>query len=131
QGVQCGDARLTGVLDVVEINESNIQITDYKTGKATYDWKGKTDYEKIKLHRYRMQLLFYDLLVSESRDFSKYTVDHCAIQFVEPTRTGDIVRLEASFTDEDRERLKKLITAVWHHITTLEMPDTSGFDPTF
>lgn len=131
QGVAVGDARLTGVLDVMEINQSSIIITDYKTGKATYDWKGKSDYEKIKLHRYRTQLLFYDLLVCGSRDFSKYNVEKCSIQFVEPTRSGDIVCLEATFTDEDRERLRKLIKAVWRHIIALDMPDTSSFDTTY
>src|SRR5690606_3115511 len=118
-------------LDVMEINDKTISISDYKTGKATYDWKGKSDYEKIKLHRYRTQLLFYDLLVGGSRDFSKYSIDTCAIQFVEPTRSGDIVSLEASFTEEERERLRRLIKAVWKHITTLEMPDTSNFEPTY
>lgn len=131
QGVVVGDAKLTGVLDVMEINQSTIAITDYKTGKASYDWKGKSDYEKIKLHRYRTQLLFYDLLVRGSRDFSKYSVEKCAIQFVEPTKSGDIVCLEASFTDEECERLRKLIKAVWRHIITLEMPDTSSFEPTY
>lgn len=131
QGVVIGDARLTGILDVVEIDAPSIRITDYKTGKAAYDWKGKTDYEKVKLHRYRTQLLFYDLLVRGSRDFSKHTETTSAIQFVEPTRSGDIICLEATFTDDERERLKKLITAVWRHITALDMPDISGFEPTY
>lgn len=131
QGVQVGDAKLTGIIDVMNIEENSVTIADYKTGKASYSWKGRDDYEKVKLHRYRRQLLFYDLLVSGSRDFSKYSVENCAVQFVEPTRSGDISCLEASFTNEDRERLKKLIQAVWRHIITLDMPDTSGFEPTF
>src|SRR5690606_37144516 len=131
QGVQVGDAKLTGIIDVMNIEENSVTIADYKIGKASYSWKGRDDYEKVKLHRYRRQLLFYDLLVSGSRDFSKYSVENCAVQFVEPTRSGDISCLEASFTNEDRERLKKLIQAVWRHIITLDMPDTSGFEPTF
>ena len=131
QGVMVGDARLTGVLDVLDINESIASIIDYKTGKAVHSWKGTTEYEKIKLHRYKTQLLFYDLLVSGSRDFSRYSVGNCTIQFVEPTRSGDIVSLEASFTPEDRERMRKLITAVWRHIITLDMPDTSAFEPNY
>ncbi len=131
QGAMIGDAHLTGILDVIDINESAAAITDYKTGKAVYSWQGKGEYEKLKLHRYRTQLLFYDLLVGGSRDFSKYSIESCSIQFVEPTRAGDIVRLEASFTSDERERMKKLITAVWRHITTLDMPDTSGFEPSY
>ena len=78
-----------------------------------------------------MQLLFYDLLVCGSRDFSRYDVGSCTIQFVEPTRSGDLISLEATFTEEERDRLRKLIQAVWWHITTLEMPDTSGFEPSY
>lgn len=131
QGVVVGNAQLTGIVDVITLGEKSLTITDYKTGKALRSWQGKNDTEKIKLHRYRMQLLFYDLLVGGSRDFSKYNVASCAIQFVEPTREGDIVRLEASFTDEERHRLKRLIEVVYERIITLDMPNTSTFDPTY
>lgn len=131
QGVAVGDASLTGILDVMDINENSITITDYKTGKAVHSWRGGSDYEKVKLHRYRTQLLFYELLVRGSRDFSKYSVDSHIIQFVEPTKSGDVVSLEATFTDEECERLKKLIQVVWRHITTLDMPDTSQFEPNY
>jgi DNA helicase-2/ATP-dependent DNA helicase PcrA len=131
QGVVVGEANLTGILDVVEINENSLTITDYKTGKPTYRWQGTSDYEKIKLHRYRNQLLFYELLIRKSRDYSKYSVEKGIIQFVEPTRSGDIVCLEASFTTEELERLERLIQAVWHHITTLDLPDTSNFEPSY
>ncbi len=133
QGVAVGDAQLTGILDVIELNDSDktLRITDYKTGKATRSWQGKSDFEKIKLHRYRTQLLFYDLLIEGSRDFSRYAVENCTIQFVEPTRSSDIVQLEASFTNEERERLKKLIQAVYRHITKLDMPDVSGYEPNY
>jgi DNA helicase-2/ATP-dependent DNA helicase PcrA len=128
QGVVVGEANLTGILDVVEISGKSLTITDYKTGKATGKWQGVTDYEKIKLHRYRTQLLFYELLIRKSRDYSKYDVEKGIVQFVEPTQAGDIVCLEASFTDDERRRAAQLIDAVWRRIIALDMPDTTGFE---
>lgn len=129
QGVVVGEASLTGILDVVEISDKTLTITDYKTGKATSKWQGTTDYEKIKLHRYRTQMLFYELLIRRSRDYAKYDVEKGIIQFVEPASSGDIVSLQASFTSEERSRLERLIQAVWRRIITLDLPDTDGFDP--
>ena len=65
------DAHLTGILDVVDIDEENksIIVTDYKTGKPSTTWKGRTDYEKVKLHKYKQQLMFYKLLVENARDW--------------------------------------------------------------
>lgn len=132
QGVVIGDARLTGALDLVDIDEDNktICVTDYKTGKPSRDWKGKTEYEKIKLHKYRQQLMFYQLLTENSRDYSKYTFDGGTLQFVEPTQSGDIIALEDSFSVEDLERFRLLIKAVWQHIMSLDLPDVSGYDAT-
>ncbi|MFI5212659.1 MAG: ATP-dependent DNA helicase, partial [Candidatus Saccharimonadales bacterium] len=74
QQVVIADVRLTGSLDLVDVDTTNktIVVTDYKTGKASYSWTGKTDYEKIKLHKYKQQLMFYKLLVEQSRDYHQY-----------------------------------------------------------
>lgn len=131
--VQIGDVRLTGKLDVVDINKSDktIIVTDYKTGKPAHTWKGSADYEKAKLHRYRQQLLFYKLLVEHSSSFSGYIVDRGILQFVEPDTSGVVPSLEASFTSDDVERFTRLITKIWHHITTLDFPDTSHYPATY
>src|SRR6185437_1735172 len=101
QSVFLGDAHLTGSLDLVDFNDQSIVVTDYKTGKATKSWVGKTDYEKIKLHHYKQQLMFYQLLINHSRDYNKYTFEKGVLQFVEPTRTGEIVSIDATFTDDE------------------------------
>ncbi|OGL21808.1 hypothetical protein A2707_00440 [Candidatus Saccharibacteria bacterium RIFCSPHIGHO2_01_FULL_45_15] len=128
-----GDAHLTGKLDLVDIDTKlkTMTVTDYKTGKPTRDWKGKTDYEKIKLHKYRQQLMFYKLLVEHSRNYNTYTVENGCLQFVEPTRDGDIIGLDASFNREELDRFAQLLQKIWHCITTVHLPDTSGYDQTY
>ena len=132
QGVVVGEASLTGALDLVDIDEAErtIMVTDYKTGKPSRDWKGRTEYERIKLHKYRQQLMFYQLLVEGSRDYGKYTFARGVLQFVEPDSSGDILALEQTFTPEELDEFRILIQAVWRYITTLELPDTSNYDPT-
>ncbi len=125
----CKGAHLTGSLDLVDINEDEktISVTDYKTGKPSLSWKGSADYEKIKLHKYRQQLMFYKLLVERSRDYSGYTVTKTCVQFVEPTNNGDIIRLDLDISSDELSEFEQLICNVWQHITTLNLPDTTQY----
>lgn len=130
QGVVVGGARLTGKLDVADIDKHNktIFVTDYKTGKPSHSWKGTSDYEKIKLHKYRQQLMFYQLLVTSSRDYSNFSFTGARLQFVEPDmKTGDILSLEDTFSEEELAKFARLIGIVWRKITTLDLPDISGY----
>lgn len=126
-------AHITGKLDLVDINkkEKTITVTDYKTGKSLASWKGQTEFEKIKLHKYKQQLLFYKLLVENSRDYHGYQVEKGIMQFVEPTKDGQILNIETDFTDEDIDKSKKLISAIWSHILDLNFPDTSNYAPNY
>ena len=130
QGVVVGGARLTGKLDVADIDKNNktIFVTDYKTGKPSHSWKGTSDYEKIKLHKYRQQLMFYQLLVESSRDYGNFTFTGARLQFVEPDmKTGDILSLGDTFSREELAEFARLIGVVWQKITALELPDISGY----
>ena len=130
QGVVVGGARLTGKLDVADIHKHNktIFVTDYKTGKPSHSWRGTSDYEKIKLHKYRQQLMFYQLLVESSHDYGNFTFAGARLQFVEPDmKTGDILSLEDTFSEEELAEFARLIGVVWRKITTLELPDISGY----
>ena len=130
QSVVVGGARLTGKLDVADIDKHNktIFVTDYKTGKPSYSWKGASDYEKIKLHKYRQQLMFYQLLVTSSRDYGNFTFTGARLQFVEPDmKTGDILSLEDTFSREELAEFTRLIGVVWRKITVLDMPDISEY----
>jgi DNA helicase II / ATP-dependent DNA helicase PcrA len=129
QGVRLGAARLTGSLDLVDFGENSVIVTDYKTAKAAASWTGKTDYEKTKLHKYKQQLMFYQLLIANSRDYSRYSVEKGVLQFIEPNRADEIVALEAQFSRDELERFATLVQKVWQRIVTLDLPDASDYEP--
>jgi DNA helicase-2/ATP-dependent DNA helicase PcrA len=131
QGIIVGDARLTGSLDLVDIDKSEITVTDYKTGKPIHSWQGKTDADKIKLHKYKQQLMFYQLLVEHSRDYSRYSYKKGRLQFVEPDSNGDIYALDVEYTKDELETFKKLIQSVWTCIMRLDLPDTSAYQQNY
>lgn len=131
QGSMVAAARLTGTLDLVDVHDDQIAITDYKTGKPSRDWKGATDAEKIKLHKYKQQLMFYRLLVETSREYRRYTFAGGCLQFVEPDTGGTIHQLDASFTDDELVRFQLLIQAVWRRIMSLNLPDITAYDTTY
>jgi DNA helicase-2/ATP-dependent DNA helicase PcrA len=126
-------AHLTGKLDLVDIDvpNRNITVTDYKTGRPVRTWVGKTEYEKIKLHKYKQQLMFYKLMVENSRDYYSYKVSSGTIRFVEPTMSGDIISLDVDFDTKELDRFLKLINAVWTHIINMNLPDVSGYESTY
>ena len=74
--------------------------------------------------------MFYKILVENSRDYSRYTVTNGQLAFIEPARSGNVIILKTDFTHEEIERTKKLISAVWKHIITLDLPDVSAYAPT-
>jgi DNA helicase-2/ATP-dependent DNA helicase PcrA len=128
-----GDAILTGALDLVDIDPETREmvVTDYKTGTPSDKWQGKSDGEKLKLHKYRQQLLFYKLLVEHSRDYSSYTVTTGVLQFVEPTPGGRIVNLDLSFTADELKEFAELVTRVYELILSLRLPDTSEYPASY
>ena len=130
QEVVLGDAQLSGMLDLVDFNteEKTMIVTDYKTGKPATSWKANSEHDKIKLYKYRQQLLFYKLLVENSRDYGKFTVEQGCLQFVEPTQAGEITTLKLEFDREELAHVSTLIAKVWQRITTLDLPDTSSYD---
>lgn len=130
QNVTIGNARLTGSLDLVDIIDGTITVTDYKTGNPATSWKGTAEYEKIKLHKYRQQLMFYQLLAANSRDYAKYHFSAGILQFVEPDRAGNIHALEAQFTNGDLAQFTQLIAAVWACITSFDLPEVLEYEPT-
>lgn len=126
-----GQAHLTGSLDVVDIDKKDktIIVTDYKTGKPAQNWKGKDEHEKVKLHKYRQQLLFYKVLVEHSRDYGNYKVIQGRLSFIEPSKADESISLDMSFEKDELDRFTQLVETVWQRIITLDLPDTSSYEP--
>lgn len=133
QDVHVGDARLTGSLDMADIDTSQktMEVTDYKTGHPASDWGRGDDQTKLKLHKYRQQLVFYKILVENSSQYAQYTVTKGQLAFIEPTRAGETVLLPLIPDDDEVERTRALIEAVWRKIITLDLPDVSGYPETY
>lgn len=131
-----GDAHISGALDLVDLSPTDklARITDYKTGKSLADWKGKSMYDKVKLHTYRRQLGFYQLLLATSRDYRNYHTEDLRISFVEPLNLhapeATFSELSTTFNRDELARLEQLIRAVWHCICRADFPNTSEYDPT-
>jgi DNA helicase II / ATP-dependent DNA helicase PcrA len=133
EGVVISGARLSGKIDKLHFAEPGFaEVVDFKTGRPARSWQGKDEYEKIKLHKYRQQLLFYKLLVENSASFARRTtVSQGALEFIEPADSGKLVdNLVLDYQPEELQRFMQLITAVWHHIMSLDFPDTTDYLPT-
>jgi DNA helicase-2/ATP-dependent DNA helicase PcrA len=132
EAIQIGDARITGAIDLLDIDtdEKTIFVTDYKTGKAAASWKGTNEHEKIKLHHYEQQLMMYKLLIENSRQFAGYTVTGARLEFVEPDARGEVVLLEYIYDNEKIRAFSTLLAHVWKQIMTLDFtcPDTYSYD---
>lgn len=128
QNVILGEAHITGKLDLVDIDTlaKTVRVTDYKTGKPSGKWVSSN----IKFHKYRQQLLFYKLLVENSRDYHMLNVVDCEMQFVEPDLKNRILSLDIDFDHAEIERLQKLIQSVWRHVVSFDLPDVSGYSET-
>jgi len=128
QGVVIGGAHLTGKIDkMIDTGGGAFEVVDLKTGHAVDKWQGSTPYEKIKLHNYKRQLIFYKLLVENSRDFmQKGIVKTGRLEFLEP-QNKHIIDLSLDITDEDVDRTKKLIEVIYGKIMNLDFPDVSTY----
>ncbi|MDR0957581.1 MAG: ATP-dependent helicase, partial [Candidatus Nomurabacteria bacterium] len=133
ENIVIGGAKLTGKLDLIEVDKDRktVRVTDYKTGKPATSWQGKDDREKIKLRNYRQQLMFYKLLIENSREFSGWTVEQGVLEFVEPLTNGETARLTLDYDAEEMAEFQKLVAAVWNRIKNLDFPDTADFSLDF
>lgn len=132
-GVVVGEARLSGKIDILHFKDAGrTEVLDFKTGRPAASWQGKDEFERIKLHKYRQQLLFYKLLVENSASYQgKLRVDKGRLEFIEPDTTGKLLPgLELTYDPEEITGFATLINAVWKKVMTLDFPDVSKYPPT-
>lgn len=131
EGVVLGNARLSGKIDVINFTSpSEIEVIDYKTGKASSSWQGREEFERAKLHRYKIQLYFYKILIERSASYGrKVNVLRGGLDFVEPADKTGILhdQLWTDYNEDEQMRTEALIQAVWKSITSLELPDITSF----
>ena len=107
---------LTGKIDILHFeNKSEVYVSDYKTGKSLKDWdKGNSEQDKIKLHFYKNQLIFYKILLKNSKNLNHLKVLGGTLEFIEGS--DSLVNLNLDITDLDIERLEKIIIGVHRRI---------------
>lgn len=130
EGVLLGEAHIIGKLDLLRIKDKKYEVVDFKTGKAFTSWdEAKTDTDKIKLHKYRQQLIVYKLLLENSIHYKNLPVGKLSLWFVEEEAFTELA-LDA--TDTEVERTRKLIEAVYKKIITLDItPDISKYGESY
>ncbi len=124
EGVFIGKAHLGGKIDklIIDRAKKEVTIVDYKTGKSHTRWTNE-----VKLHKYRQQLYLYKALVEGSHTFRGYKVVDAYLDFVEPDEDGTIQSLHVQFDDTEFMNIKKLAEVIWDSITTVHLPDISGY----
>lgn len=130
EGVMIGECPITGEIDRIAFADETaklIKVYDYKTGRPFDSWKPADDFLKVKAYKYRDQLVFYKLLVENSRSFGRYKVMSGGIDFI-TAKDQKLVRLELDITPEEVDRLKVLIEIVYKKIMALDFPDVSRYE---
>lgn len=130
QPVLLGSVRLAGKIDrITPLDDNTVRVTDFKTSRPLYSWDDKDPSKAIRLHFYKQQLVFYKLLLEQSKALGTNTrVGEAGIEFVIPDSDGHIAdTLSFSPIDADVERLKALATVVWQKVQNLDLPDVSGY----
>lgn len=131
QNVIVDGAHLTGKIDrIVMLGSDKVAVHDYKTGKALSSWDDKDAYNKSKIYDYKKQLVFYKILIENSRNYRHLKMVQGVIDFIEP-KNGKNISLAIDMNDPEikdlEERVKKLATTVYKKIMNLDFPEIKEF----
>lgn len=129
--VHIGNARISGKLDRIDVADSQILISDYKTGKPLSSFSTKAESLQIKAWKQRTQLIFYALLLENSSRFdTKNKTISAQMIYLEADSPKEFIR-QYTPSREEIDELSKLLQIVWQKIIILDLPDTSKYSPTY
>ena len=125
---------IAGKIDHLHIDEKNklIDIYDFKTSTIS---DKDTWMNKESLYIYHFQLLFYRLLLKQSKIYQNYTVRSMNLLFTTPNRREVVnhpegkmhsIELPEATVAKDPIVFEDLLRAVYHQITTLSFLDSSS-----
>jgi len=129
EGCVLGETEITGKIDkIVKKEEGKMEVIDFKTGEPLSGFEKGSNHEKIKGWRGKNQLIFYKILVETSREFGgRYRVDTGVLEFVKPTKKGEVISLPFEIKKEDEERMRELVKKVGDKIKKLDFPEIGEY----
>ncbi len=119
-------ARITGKIDKMVFLGGEVVVHDFKTGKPKLTWEDKDSFSAIQLHHYKNQLMFYKLLVENSKEFSNFKVNTGVLEYLEPYKES-LIDLPLSIDTDEVLRLSNLAKIVYKKIISLDFPDTTKY----
>ena len=107
------------------IDEDTLKVIDLKSGKAFKDFEIKStkkdDYENIKKHNYKQQLMFYKILLENSRSFKNKNVSTGKLQFIDDENISELsLNFETDISKEEWTDFEKLIIKVFKIIKNID-----------
>lgn len=84
---------------------------------------------EVKQWKYKNQLVFYKILVENSRAYhGKYQVHQGILEFIQPDDDGEVIELSCDITDADMTNLKKMVEIVYEKIVKLDFPTVDRYE---
>ncbi|MBR2830917.1 ATP-dependent helicase [Candidatus Saccharibacteria bacterium] len=112
---------VTGKIDHIIIDEEKkvIEVYDFKTGGFHKEKWGSHP----TLYKYMLQLLFYKMLLNNSREYGKYKIERAHILFVTPDRDGEVYDKVYEYDEKDEAEFRKLLKSVYSLVEDLSFMD--------
>ena len=117
-----GGVPITGKLDKIEIDGSNINVVDYKTGNFKKALSGKFKLPNVTAPNggdYWRQAVFYKILVDASPD-NIWEATSAEFDFVEPNENNQYHQQKVVVSPDDIKAVKQQIDFVWEKINAYE-----------